>query len=187
MSEEGRGKRLGGLDWCILGLITACLVGGAVWYFGRGLGERGDRRTVYYTVRIYDVDRTLWETERFGGGDAVFSENGTLCLGSVTEITTAPQRVAGVQNGEVVIAESPRFISVDVRIRGECVVKAGEGVRCRRHEGAARECFGSFFHFAACVFFAWRDRKAWGDRLGCLRGERGDHACTGRGKRCRTF
>lgn len=154
MSEEGRGKRLGVLDWCILGLITACLVGGAVWYFGRGLGESGDRRTVYYTVRIYDVDRTLWETERFGGGDAVFSENGTLCLGSVTEITTAPQRVAGVQNGEVVIAESPRFISVDVRIRGECVVKAGEGVRC----DGVRIAAGESGAFRIGGFFASRAR-----------------------------
>ena len=149
MSEEGRGKRLGGLDWCILGLITACLVGGAVWYFGRGLGESGETRTVYYTVRIYDVDRTFWEREHFARGEEVFSENGTLRLGRVAEIATSPQRVAGAQNGEVVIAESPHFIFVDVRIVGECVVKAGDGIRCDGVRIAAGESgafrIGGFF------------------------------------------
>lgn len=148
-------KRLGVLDWFVLILILALFAGALFWYFwgrGKGAGEGG---TVYYTVRVYDVDPVLLEAGHFLVGDAVFSENGTLRLGVVEGTKTVAQRTAAVQQGEVVTPPSPRFVSVDVRVRSDCVVKEGEGVRCDGVRIAAGENgrfrIGRFFASRATV------------------------------------
>ena len=154
----GRG-RLGVLDWVILALLFVLIFGGGTWYLLRQRGRSGEERTVYYTVRIYDVERTLASEERLDAliprGCAVFSENGTARLGFAESASILSKRVAGVRDGEVVFAISPDLVDIDVRVRCTCVWREGDGLRADDVRIAAGESgtfrFGGFYAARATV------------------------------------
>ncbi|MBQ8310603.1 MAG: DUF4330 family protein [Clostridia bacterium] len=131
------------VDW----LLCALLAAGAMtltWYALRARGADAKTATVSYTVRIAGADATLFDASpTISPGDAIFSENGTLPLGTVTELHTRPHRRTVVRDGEIQLADVPQRIDIDVTVSATGSYTAGLGWRISEIRIAAGE-MGSF-------------------------------------------
>lgn len=97
--------------------IAALFVIGAAYFILRARTQERISAPLSYTVRIVGVPTNLIDTSSLiTAGDSVFSENGTLPLGSVEKVETQPHRKAVVQNGVIVLREVPDLIDIDVTV-----------------------------------------------------------------------
>ncbi|MBE6589297.1 MAG: DUF4330 family protein [Ruminococcaceae bacterium] len=130
--ERERVGGLNGLDWCILLLIAAVLVGALFWYLFRGR-DMGEEREIRYTVRVFNVDTSQTDEETLRSlisvGSTVYSENGTAVLGSVETVTFSTRRIAAVRDGSVIFTEDKGHTNVDVTVRAMANAKVGDGLR----------------------------------------------------------
>lgn len=143
-------------DWGICVLLALIAIAAA--YFAlRTRGDQGQKHaTVTYTVRIAGTDASLLtDASMIAAGDAVFSENGTLPLGTVTRVQTAPHRRAVVRDGEIILTDVPQRIDLDVTVSGMGSYTSGRGWRISEVRVAAGEtgsfCIGGYYAARATV------------------------------------
>lgn len=133
LRERSEENHLSAMDIAILFLLLLFLFGGGIWVLTERMG-RGTHREfpVRYTVRVKNVERSLFENETaesISTGDPVFSENGTARLGEVEGVEMREQRVAVYRNGTVTFVPHPDLVDVDVTVYGYVTEDEGDGWR----------------------------------------------------------
>lgn len=138
-----------------VGIILFCIL---AWAIPRG--DSSNFCEVRYTLRVYGVSAVLFgegQEELIPIGCTVRNENGTVALGRVESIRMLPQKSVAVKDGTLSFFESPSEVVLEVTVRGEGVLRNGDGIRIEDVRIAA----GSTGTFRLGRYYAERASVIW--------------------------
>lgn len=132
-NEKQEKLRFNRVDALLALLVLTALAAGGVYLWQR---RREARPTVAitYLLRVPDREAALLEGEegilsQISSGATVYSQNGTVTLGSVTDRWVEPVSRPAVQDGLPVLVEDTFHRHLCVTVRGQGLQRPGDGLR----------------------------------------------------------
>ena len=131
VEEKGPKRRFLWVDWLILTIVLAVLVGGILWLRARKNAENATL-PITYTLLLsgesteFGVDARAWEA-LIPRGAAVFSSNGAIPLGRISNLRVLPHERAVAKNGKIVWERDPDRVDLYVTVRADALT--GDGLR----------------------------------------------------------